>query len=364
MRVLHLIESLGRGGAEHLLVTLLPALAREGIEPMVGVLHGPFDLEDELNSRGIDVIRLPVANRWNVPAAATNLRMACREHDIALVHAHLYFPSIYASYAAWRGGAPMVETFHNLAYAGANAKSWKLALRRHLRAMLLKRGGSRFFGVSGAVAQHYSTALGLERVDVLPNVIDLDRIDGISTPTARKGERLRIAVPGRLVKEKGHADLIDAIARADLPPVELVFIGGGPMEVELAGKAAAKGIDLHVTGAVPHSDFLQHIDAADLIAIPSRHEGFGIAAAEAMALGKPVIATRAGGLPEVVADAGVLVETGDVAALASALEDLCRDGDLRRALGQRARQSAVERFGPGPAAQQLAAEYRAIVARS
>jgi glycosyltransferase involved in cell wall biosynthesis len=255
----------------------------------------------------------------------------------------------------------MVETFHNLAYAGANTGGWKLALRRYLRAHLLRRAASRTYGVSSAVAEHYAQALGLAHVAVLPNVIDIPAIDA-ARPALRDDDRLRVVVPGRLVREKGHADLLAALVIDGLPPFDLRFVGEGPLHAALADDARSRGLLLTITGGLSHADFLGEVAAADVVVTPSRHEGFGVAAAEAMALGKPVLASRAGGLPEVIGEAGLLFPTGDVAALHARLAELATEPALRAKLGAAAKTRACVAFAPERAAANLAADYRAILA--
>lgn len=365
MRVLHLIETLGRGGAERLLVTMLPALDKQGVEPLVGVLKGPLDLKPELETKGIRVIQLPPAHKWNLAANVSALRKLCRDEQVELVHAHLYFPGIYAALLAARGGPSMVETFHNQAYAGANKSGLKLTAHRLVRSALLKSGGARFFGVSRAVADHYAQALGLGKVGVLPNAIDMDAIAAASS--SARGDainRLRIVLPGRLVHEKGHGDLLAALRDADLPPYRLVFLGGGPLERDLHAAAMASGIDCTIESGLGHAEFLQELAQADIVVAPSRFEGFGIAAAEAMALGKPVVASDAGGLPGVIGDAGVLFPTGDVAALRRALEALARDSSRQEELGRLGAARAASEFSADTIAARLACEYRDIVATS
>jgi glycosyltransferase involved in cell wall biosynthesis len=340
---------------------MLPALAQEGVVPVVGVLRGPFDLQGELEERGLRVVHLPRVGKWNLVAAHCALAALCRREHVALVHAHLYFPSLYAAACRLGGGPPMVETFHNLAYAGANAGGWKLAVRRHLRSRLLRRAATRTYGVSAAVAEHYAEAMGLAHVAVLPNVIDFVAIDA-AQPAARDENVLRIVVPGRLVREKGHADLLAALAVGGLPSFDLRFVGEGPLRSALADEARIRGIALTITGSLAHYAFLSEVAAADIVITPSHHEGFGIAAAEAMALGKPVIASDAGGLPEVVGDAGLLFPAGDIITLSTALRRVIADRELRASLGRAAMVRARDAFAPEKVAAQLAADYREIVA--
>lgn len=335
-RVLYVIDTLGRGGAEQLLATLLPALRGHNVTPIVAVLRPPYDLQDALEKCGIEVIHLPKFHKWNLLRGRTALKMLCADREIDIVHAHLFFPGLYAGFLSVSGSLPTFETFHNLAYAGANKDSLKLRLRKALRKWLSYRSGVNFLAVSEAVSAHYSAELGLNHIATLPNALDLSEIDQAyadAKATAKPNQALAIKVPGRLVAEKGHSDLLAALANAKLASFALEFIGGGPLETALIEQARALGIPVKITGTLPHDQFLQRLAMADICIIPSHYEGFGIAAAEAMALSIPVIATDAGGLPEVVGDAGITVPTGDIYALKEAIMDLAKNGELQAALG-------------------------------
>lgn len=361
LRVLHVIESLGRGGAEQLLVTLLPELRAHNIEPLVAVLRAPLDLQAKLEDAGITVMRLHRFARWNLWAGRRALAEACRAADVDVLHAHLYFPSLYAGLLAMRDRRPLFETFHNLAYGGANRGGWKLALRRHLRGFVARRSGARFLGVSEAVADHYAQALSLAHVATLPNSVDLAEIERAREAAAQTRERnapLTLVVPGRLVTEKGHADLLDALKTAELPPYRLHFLGGGPLHETLEAQARMLNIPLETSGVIPHDRFLAELAQADICIVPSRHEGFGIAAAEAMALGIPTITSNAGGLQEVVGDAGLVVPAGDINGLVEAIALLAADPEKRRILAERARARIAAHFSVEASATRLAAMYR------
>ncbi len=361
IRVLHVIETLGRGGAEQLLATSLPALKPHGIEPVVAVIREPLDLQPALEEGGVKTVELAGFNKWNLPAALGALRKLCREERIDIVHAHLYFPGLYAGLLGALGDTPVFETFHNLAYAGANRGGAKLKFRRKLRELVARKSGTRFFGVSQAVADHYATALSLPNVEVLHNAIDLAAIDEAAAGGAKRAGTLHLVVPGRLVAEKGHADLLDALADADMPEYGLHFLGGGPLRSELEAHGKRVGVPLRVSGSLVHHQFLQQVAAADICLVPSRYEGFGITAAEAMALGIAVIASDAGGLPEVVGDAGIVVPAGDVAAIREAVAGLARNEERRRALGAAGSHRARTMFGSNRIAQKLASAYKSAI---
>ncbi len=286
-----------------------------------------------------------------------------RSEEVDVVHAHLYFPGLYAALFGARRDVPVVESFHNLAYAGANQGSWKTGLKRNIRSFLLKQGTDRFFGVSQAVANHYREALGLKNVGVIYNAIDMSAIAKAerAIPEGDAKRVLQVMVPGRLVREKGHIDLLDALARSNLKGYKLTFLGGGPLEGSCAAEAAARGVDLSIIPDLPHAELLNLLAGADIVVIPSRFEGFGLTAAEAMALGKPVIATTAGGLPEVVGDAGVLVPPNSPDQLRTAIETLAGDAEQRAKFGQMGSTRTRSLFDVNVIAAQLADEYRSLV---
>jgi len=363
LRVLHLIETLGRGGAEQLLATLLPALKAQGIEPVLGVLKPPLDLLPQFEQSEIPVRQFPGFSKWNLLAGFHHIDALVRSEEIDVVHAHLYFPSLYSALFGARRDVPVVESFHNLAYAGANQGGWKTGLRRSIRSFLLKRGTDRFYGVSQAVANHYREALGLTNVGVIYNAIDLSAIAQAerAQPEGDAKRALQVMVPGRLVHEKGHIDLLDALAGSGLEDFQLTFLGGGPLENKLRAEAAARAIDLSIIPDLPHAELLNLLSGADIVVVPSRFEGFGLTAAEAMALGKSVIATTAGGLPEVVGDAGILVPPNSPAQLSAAIETLAGDAEQRAKLGQMGANRIRSLFDVNVIAAQLANEYRSLV---
>ncbi|WP_319825147.1 glycosyltransferase family 4 protein [Thalassovita sp.] len=351
MKALHVIDSLGRGGAEQVLVTLLPELVRQGCVAKVAVLRPPYDLQQALEERGIHVHRLQRRHKWNVLGASREIAGLVREADFGVVHAHLYFPAISVALTRLLGlhGAKTFVSFHNLAYAGATRDSIGLRVKRRFAAYLYPRGYDGLLAVSRAVADHYRAALGLDYLAVLPNPVEVPA-NVHAEPSVHGG--LKIVIPGRLVQEKGHTDLIQALTLLK-QPCSVVFAGGGPLH-EALQKA---GPHVQITGPLEHDEMLRWIASADIVVIPSRFEGFGLAALEAMSLSKPVVATRAGGLPDVLGDAGLLVPPSNPVALANAIQTLVDDPALRASLGNAARIRATRDFSPNAIAAQLLALY-------
>lgn len=365
MKILHIIDTLGHGGAERLLVMVLPELARHGHVAAVAVRSGPYDLQPELEAAGLTVIRLPKRHKWNLFGGARDIANAMPDADI--LHAHLYFPAVSTALARIFGltQAKTCVTYHNLAYCGANLDGPKLRFRRKLAAFLHARGMDARLAVSGAVADHYREALSLDCVTVLHNPIDRAEIMAVPTPPRNPASPLHIVLPGRLVPEKGHRDLLDALHDPRLAGLDIsvTFAGHGKLQGVIQDLAADLPFPLMITGKLEHRDFLAVVAGADIVVVPSRFEGFGLTALEAMGLSKPVIASTAGGLPEVLGDTGRLVGVGDVAGIAEAILELAKNPDgLRDTMGRAARARTETEFGLPAITARLIRIYEKLVA--
>jgi glycosyltransferase involved in cell wall biosynthesis len=363
VKILHVIDTLGRGGAERLLVMLTPELARQGHEVAVAVRSGPYDVQPELEARGVPVIRLRARNKWHLLAGARDIALAMPDADI--IHAHLYLPAVSTALARLLrlSKAKTCVTFHNLAYAGANHDGFKLKLRKALARRLFARGIDARLAVSKAVADHYGKALWLDRIRVLHNPIDLAAIAAVPATPRAHDATMHILLPGRLVPEKGHRDLLEALRDPRLAGLALTitFAGHGKLQSALQDLSADLPFPLTFTGNLDHRAFLAVMASADIVVVPSRFEGFGLTALEAMGLSKPVIASTAGGLPEVLGDAGRLVEIGDVTAIASAILELAGDLGLRDTIGRAARARAEAEFSLPAIAARLIKTYESLV---
>ncbi len=344
---------------------LMPELARLGHDVAVAVRSAPYDLQSELEAAGVRVIHLPKRHKWNLLAGARDIAGAMPEADI--LHAHLYFPAINTALARLLGlsRAKTCVTYHNLAYAGANKDGLKLRFRKILARYLYPRGMSIKLAVSQAVADHYRDSLSLDRVDVVYNPVDLTAVDAIPRAPRAADAPLHIMLPGRLVPEKGHLHLITALCDPRLAqlPLKITFAGHGKLQAELESACADLPFPLTITGSLDHSSFMSEMATADIIIIPSRFEGFGLTALEAMSLSKPVIASTAGGLPEVVGDTGRLVPIGDERAIADAILELADDYSLRDAMGKAARSRAEDRFGLPAITLRLIEIYKTLVSK-
>jgi glycosyltransferase involved in cell wall biosynthesis len=230
----------------------------------------------------------------------------------------------------------------------------RLAPARWLARRALRRAGA----VTACSADLHRRALRLgapaARACVVPYGVDLQ---GFSPATAAVGVRARLGVPedgflilgvGRLVEKKGFRDLVDAAAR--LVGVHLVIAGEGDLRGELTARARAAGVSARFPGALDREAVAAALAAADVVVVPSvvdpagNVDGLPNSLLEALAAGRPVVATRVAGIPDVVEDGrnGLLVAERDPAALAAAVDRLRREPETRRRLGEEARQRAEQ----------------------
>jgi glycosyltransferase involved in cell wall biosynthesis len=304
-------------GADHLLAAPPSALiALSGVTS-----RAPFPLTERGDA--LSQLRAGIAaGRWARRAGAD------------LLHGHGLARSPLFAIASFTAGLPLVVTLHNLA---------PVRLPRISRFFVRRALGraARIIAVSDAVA---ASAAGLHSsITVVPNGIDSARFR-TATPLPINAPGGLVVSVARLSPEKGIDTLIEAVA--PLPHVRVLIAGEGPERAALDARIAALGIGERVDLLGAWDDVPSLLMAAALYVQPSREEGQGIAALEAMAAGRAVIATRVGGLPEVVAEnvTGWLVPPDDPTALGAAIQALLADPCARRALGDAGARRVEERF--------------------
>lgn len=303
MRVLHVLCDLSGGGAERLVLALC---ARSGGAHEVATVMGSGPLAPAFDAAGIPThvgaARSGVGGALELPRLA---RLAAR---FDVVHTHLFAGDTWGRPAAGIAQRPVVTTEHNV-----NRDEGR---RHRVVKRALARWTDRLVFVSEAARSYAERVEGVRhpRASVIPNGVDLGRFT-----LAGPGPGTRVLAVGRDVPQKGFDVLVGALP----PGVQLRIAGDGPRR----GVQATGGATVEWLG--PRDDIPALLAESDVLVVPSRWEGFGLAALEGMAAGVTVIASRVDGLAEVVGDAGVLVPPGDGPALRAALERVSADPALR-----------------------------------
>lgn len=309
---------------------------------------------------------------FKLSGRAPGLRRRLQEIAPALVHAHFGPDAALVMPLARRLGVPLVATFHgyDATMADRAARRSFFLHRRYLEQRpALQRDGRLFLAVSQFVrdrllAQGYPA----DRTVVHYAGISLERF----RPDRAVLREALVLFVGRLAPEKGCLDLIGAMRRVqdDVPETELVVLGDGPLGPSLERLARGSGVRCRFLGAVSQEDVIHWMTRAQVLCAPSvtlptdEAEGFGLVCAEAQAMALPVVATRVGGIPEVVADgeSGLLVRERDQAALAERIMRVLRDRALRDRMGEAGRRRVERCFNGWTQARRLEGLYAEALA--
>jgi len=357
VRVVHLVEALGTGGLERVVQALVRHAdgRRFRVEVLCAVRKGP--VAAEIESSGATV-RLLGASGYR-PRDILRAARLLKEIAADIVHSHGHFAGVLGRGAAWWSGIPVAV--HHLHTIDTTLRKKHLRLER-----FLARLSERVLCCSAAVETHATHDLQIpgRLLTVVPNGID-------PPPRASREDALELlgrpAAPivgcvGGLAPHKGQAVLLRAIGRlpGGGPGPTLVFVGEGPDRPGLEAEASVLGGGARILFTGERADARHLLPAFDVAVVPSiEREGFGLAALEAMDAGVPVVASRVGGLPEVVQDGrtGLLVPPGDPAALAAAIARLLARPQERGELGAEGRRRVESRFRAAPMARRIEEVY-------
>ncbi|HVG95020.1 MAG TPA: glycosyltransferase [Planctomycetota bacterium] len=351
MRVVRIITRLNRGGPLRQLDALVPGLAERGIEGPVWVGRpeaGEEDAADELARRGVRVERVPGLSRGMRPGDDARAfrwmrrRLSAERPDV--VHTHLAKAGALGRLcAASLGIRTVVHTFHGHHLtapfpAGRAARLAERALAPLAAAIVCLSEGQR-----RDLVERFRVVPASRAVVIGPG-LDVPRLRARADALRASAIRARVAPDGRPValwlgrfaKVKRPLALLDAIGSLPRGTLRLVLAGDGPLLPAARARARALGLEGDVVFVGPVSDAPDWILASDLVVLASASEGTPLALLEAMALGRPVVSTAVGGVPDVVEHeaTGLLASPGDGAeGVGRALARLAADAGLRARLG-------------------------------
>ena len=358
MFVVHVINNMDVGGAEHFLVQLMRAQIDLGWRVGLVTLGEPNPLVHDIYGSGI-VYRGCDRARLNDPRLLFDLVAILLRLRPDVVHTHLFYADTFGRLAARLAGIEaIVSTEHS-------TEAWALSGKRRMAMRWSARLGHRMAAVSEAVRGTATARLGIptSRIDVIPNGIDLGPL-ARATPLPRaelglSAEDFVVGCLGRMVESKGYDVLLRAVAhlvRNGAPPVQVLMIGDGPDRGALRALAEILGLGAQVRWLGFRKDVPPLLKALDVFALTSAFEGHSIALLEAMAAGCACLVSDIAEIAETVGDAAVRVPPGDESAIAAALQGLRDDPARRKQLGHMA-QAAVQRFSIAAAATRYVGLY-------
>lgn len=350
----------GTGGLERVATTLAVEIAPR-VDRLVVCFarRGPY--EDVLRDAGVELARIhrPRPRPDRFARAIAGLTAVLQRERPDVIHAHN--PAAGAAAAIARGLArtrrtAVVTTFHGLT-----------ADRLTLAARVLQASSDAVIAVGASSTRALESAgLAAGLASTIENAVAVAAtrpVDEVRAELGTADGELVVNV-GRYVPEKDQKLLIDAVAElaARRPALRAAIVGIGPLENALRRRAAELGVADRILLTGPRADAVDLLAAADAVAISSRSEGLPLVLLEAMSLGKPIVATSVGSIPDVLEDgrSGLLVPSGDAGAFAAALERVLVDPGT---LGERARIIAEQRFSVGAMAERTLDVYESAVAK-
>jgi len=349
--VLLMIETSGPGGAETVLFNIAKNLDRARYNPRV-VLFKPGWFKGLLEENGIVTEIIHSRRAWDI-SFLYRLLGYCRRNKIELIHGHLPGANLYGSLAGALMGIPVIATLHNefLIPGSTERHNW-------IKHFLIRRLTNKLVVVADFMQSDYIKKGKFPRAKLttIYNGIHMGDPTGLRDPDRLRQELnlkkddLVVGNVANLRPPKGQKYLIEAAAIIcqRLPQAKFLLIGqgGGHLKEEAERQIANLQLQENVKLLGFREDVPELLRLFDIFVLPSTSEGLPMSIVEAMAAAKPVVATRVGGLPEIVTDGdnGYLVEPANVAALAEKLQILLQSKELRTCLGQRGRQIASEKF--------------------
>jgi len=369
--ITHVAGVLDAGGLERIIVDLLRFARARGHRPSVICLERPGILADQVESLGIPLLcaHKKPGLRWST---VERVRQLLRQLKPDVVHTHDIGALLYTGPAARRERVPVVVHTEHIDNV-AKSRSLNRKFRTRLQWRLAGSFASRFFCVSDDIAEAVKAyrTVARHKVTVVENGIDTAAFNlAGDCETLRLSLGIPRGVPvigtvGRLNEVKRQDLLIRGFANiADHDPKpHLLLVGEGPELGSLREMAAALGLSdrVHFAGYQARPEQFLHL--MDIFALTSRLEGMPLAILEAWAAGRPVIASRVGGVPKMIAHGqrGLLFDSGDEPALSEAIRRLLASPDEARRLGDAGREYVRSRFDLQVMADTYEQHYRELL---
>jgi N-acetyl-alpha-D-glucosaminyl L-malate synthase BshA len=304
-------------------------------------------------------------------ALATKMATVARAEKLDLLHVHYAIPHSISAILARESikekrYVPVITTLHGTDITLVGADRSYLPITRY---GLQQSDG--VTAVSKFLKQATIETFDFDEVEVIPNFICPKHYGRLTDSPLRaelapNGEKILVHVSNfRPVKRPADCVEILANVKKDYPKVRLVMVGDGPERSAVSYRAEQLGVRDDTIFVGKQANIAEYLGVSDVFLLPSELESFGLAALEALACELPVIATRIGGIPEVVTDneTGYLSDIGDTEKMSADTLKLLNDEEMRRAFGERGRDQAVERYGTEKIIPQYIAFYEKIMQR-
>ena len=347
IKVLHLITSLEVGGAQQGLLLGLPRFDPDRYEHVICSLMDRMRMAAQFRQAGIEVHSLGLSRKTDL-AVTLRLRTLLKQLRPDILHTYLLHSNVLGRIVGRLVGVPVIVSSERTI---GQANRWGRLATRLTNPLT---NAVEVNSETGARAIERDLGVPAGKIEVVRSGIDLDAFGGLSKRTEIRselgltGDQHLVLYVGRLRRVKGVEHGIRAFASASVQHenMHMALAGEGEQLGYLRNLANELGISERISFLGVRNDLPDLFSAADSVLMPSLNEGFPRTAIEAMAAGKPVIATRVGGTPEAIVEGetGILVPSADIDAMASALVKLVGDRGLQSRLGKAGRRRAEQNY--------------------
>jgi len=366
INILHIISKLPVGGVENQLLLVLKKYNRNKLSPLVCSLSDKGAIGQEIENTGTEVLSLNKLKHTFDWTIVKDIHDLIKKRNIKIVRTHQYHANLYGRLAAIFAKAPcIVASVHNIYTRDKK-------FHRRIINKFLGRFTDKVVAVSETVKKDILKydCLAEDKITVIYNGIDVNNFLNINGNLTRSKLSISQEVPvigtiGRLTFQKGQKYLIEAVSiiKEKFPRIMLLMVGDGPMKEELQNYANTLGLNEHVIFTGSRRDVPALLAAIDIFVFPSFWEGLPSALIEAMASGKPIIASDIPPIREIVDSekVGILVPPKNRNAVADSIELLLRNKNLAQKISNNAKEKVFSTFNIETTAKQYIDLFKNIL---
>ncbi len=366
--ILHLIKSLGRGGAEMLLPESIKLHSSQNFSfHVIYFLPWKDQMAEAIKQAGASVHCFPANNNLQLLAQAQKVIEYCKAHKIQLIHAHLPWAGFLARYIHWKTDIPVIYTEHNKQERYHRLTYWinRLSFSSQSAAIAVSKD------VEASIHNHIQTKIPITTIlngvntEFYQKQIDFIRAQflreqGASSWNLKGEDTLIIGTVAVFRFQKRLVEWLQVLAKAreSNPNIYGIMVGAGPLEASIKAERKRLGLEPYVLMPGLQTNTRAWYQTMDVFMMTSSFEGLPIALLEAMSMALPVLATRAGGIPEVVEDgrSGYLSGVGNWKELAVLMQKLTQK-ETRDQIGNASRSAVMKRFSMQQMVAQLESMY-------
>ncbi|MFQ5628468.1 MAG: glycosyltransferase [bacterium] len=372
LNILQVVDGFRMGGAEGKLCELIELLDKSKFQSYIANVGPTGPLEEKFNALNVPIFSCQRQSRFDIKPIRQLVHIM-KERKIDIVQTTLFWADMVGSIAARLAKVPVVLSWETVTHEG---DPYHAQLQRRLGYQLAMRLTDKVIAVSHEIKESLMRRRGLspDRIEVIHYGVDLEKFypNGVARNLRSElqldASHVIFAITARLEEVKGHRYFVDAFKKIahDIPNTSAIFIGDGSCRDALARQVREYQFEDRVRFLGIRKDINKILNASDVFVLPSiAGEGLPNVVLEAMACGKPVIATAVGGTPEAVLNGenGMIVPSRDIDSLAAALKEIVEQRNKIAVYGKNSRRRAEQAFSLGKQISSFEALYREMFAQ-